>query len=113
MLGLWMAGGQRWKHLRAVAAGPFQLPRLEPFRPRIQALAHELLDVIVPRKDRRIDVVADFARPFYLQVTCLILGLDVLDVPMLTDGSSGRPRQRPSMRWRPRWRRASIPYADR
>jgi cytochrome P450 len=77
MLGLWMAGGQRWKHLRAVAAGPFQLPRLEPFRPRIQALAHELLDIIVPRKDRRIDVVADFARPFYLQVTCLILGLDV------------------------------------
>jgi|SRR5215213_3932316 cytochrome P450 len=82
MLGLWMAGGQRWKHLRAVAAGPFQLPRLEPFHPRIQALAHELLDIIVPRKDRRIDVVADFARPFYLQVTCLILGLDVLDVPM-------------------------------
>ena len=51
-------------------------------RSHLRSLAHELLDIIIPRKDRRIDVVADFARPFYLQVTCLILGLDVLDVPM-------------------------------
>jgi cytochrome P450 len=80
-LGLWMAGGLRHGHLRALVEDPFRRQQLEPLGPRVAALAHELLDAAIGRGDR-IDVVVDFARPLHLRTTCLLLGLDPVHVPL-------------------------------
>jgi cytochrome P450 len=81
-LGLWMAGGRRHRDLRALVEDPFRRQRLQPFAPTIRAVADQLLDAVVARADGRIDIVTDFARPFHLRVTCLILGLDPAHTPM-------------------------------
>jgi cytochrome P450 len=81
-LGLWMAGGRRHRDLRALVEDPFRRQRLEAFRPSIRAVADQLLDAVVAKADGRIDIVTDFARPFHLRVTCLILGLDPAHTPM-------------------------------
>lgn len=59
-----------------VVGNPFRRRVLVELEPRIRAIADELLDAVVRRGDRRIDVVADVARPLSLRTICLVLGLD-------------------------------------
>src|ERR1051326_5325181 len=70
--------------LRGLVAKAFTARRLEEMRPKIAALVEALLDKVEPR--RRMDVIADFARPLPVLVICELLGIPEEDRPRFLSG---------------------------
>ena len=69
--------GESANRLRRLAADVFTAGRVESLRPRIAALA---MDLIAPLRDRRaVDLVAEIARPLPVRLTCELLGLPVAE----------------------------------
>jgi cytochrome P450 len=68
--------------LRGTVAGAFAPSRMAAHRPRIEALADELLEELA-RSGPVVDLVAGFAAPFPFRVIGELLGVPVADQPML------------------------------
>ncbi|WP_269859437.1 cytochrome P450 family protein [Streptomyces sp. RPT161] len=63
--------------LRKLVAKKFTARRIEALRPRVQRIADELLDAMVPLG--RADLVAAFALPLPMSVICELMGVPVED----------------------------------
>lgn len=63
--------------LRRLAGAVFTAERVEPLRPRIAALATDLIAPL--RRRRSVDLVAEIARPLPVLLACELLGLPVED----------------------------------
>lgn len=59
--------------IRGLLTKTFAAPQIEAMRPLIQRVVNELIDAALPR--RRLDLIADFARPLPFTVICEILGI--------------------------------------
>jgi cytochrome P450 len=70
--------------LRGLVAKAFTARRLEEMRPKIEALVEALLDKVESR--RKMDVIADFARPLPVLVICELLGIPEEDRPRFLSG---------------------------
>jgi cytochrome P450 len=79
------------RRLRSLVDQAFQRQSVEALRPRIVALADELLDRCEQQADRStgIDLLAQFARPLPLAVICELLGLPPEDRPNFTRWAAG------------------------
>jgi cytochrome P450 family 109 len=82
MLGLWVAGDPRHSDLRGAVKEPFHRGRTEELRPQLRRLADDLIDQVLARDDGRVELIADFAKPYHLQANCRLLGLDVAHAAM-------------------------------
>lgn len=60
--------------LRGLVSRSFTPGRVEALRPRVQAIADQLLDAMAPHG--RADLIADFAEPLPVTVMCELLGVD-------------------------------------
>lgn len=63
--------------LRGLVNKAFTTNRIEAMRPRIEAIANDLLDEVIDRG--HMDVLADFAHKFPVQVICDMLGIPEAD----------------------------------
>ncbi|WP_374971497.1 cytochrome P450 [Terrabacter sp. BE26] len=74
--------------LRRLVAGAFNRGHIERLRPRVEALAEELLDAAVARLDSgRFDVIEGYAEPLPVLVICELLGAPTSDWKRLRDWS--------------------------
>jgi cytochrome P450 len=67
--------------VRSLAARGFTPRRVEVLRDQVAGIVYRLLDDAA--RDRRFDVIADFARPLPAIVSCEVLGLPTADWPQL------------------------------
>jgi cytochrome P450 len=76
MIGLWMADDPRHQDLRAAVMEPFHRGRTVELRPQLRRLVDDLIDQVLAHGDGRVELVGDVIKPYHLQVTCRLLGLD-------------------------------------
>lgn len=76
---LLMIDGERHARLRGLVAKAFTPRRIEALRPRVEALADELVDRALARRGARIEVVADLAMPLPAAVIGEMLGVPARD----------------------------------
>jgi cytochrome P450 len=79
------------RRLRSLVDQAFQRQSVEALRPRLIALADEMLDKLAAEAARSpsgVDLLAHFARPFPLAVICELLGLPPEDRPKFTHWAS-------------------------
>ena len=80
------------RRLRGLVDQAFQRQSIEALRPRLTALAEEMLDGLERQAQRTtegVDLIAHFSRPFPLAVICELLGLPPEDRPNFTRWASG------------------------
>ncbi|MGW7201368.1 cytochrome P450 family protein [Streptomyces chryseus] len=65
--------------LRRLVAREFTARRIEALAPRVQQITDELLDAMEAKRERRADLVNDFAFPLPMTVICELLGVPELD----------------------------------
>ncbi len=68
-------GHRRWRRL---LSGSFTMKKMEQWRPRIQAIADELVDDMIA-KGSPADLMADFGLPLPVAVICALLGAPAQD----------------------------------
>jgi cytochrome P450 len=76
--------------LRGLVTKAFTARRVEAMRPRIRAIAHELLDTVAPRG--AMDIIHDFAHPLPVTVICDMLGIPEGDRGRFLGGAFINPR---------------------
>jgi cytochrome P450 len=81
MIGLWMAGDPRHQDLRKAVAEPFHRGRTEELRQQLRRLVDGLIDQVLARGDGQVELVGDVSKPYHLQATCRLLGLDPSRAP--------------------------------
>ncbi len=80
------------RRLRGLVDQAFQRQSIEALRPRLTALADEMLDGLAQQAQRAaggVDLIAHFSRPFPLAVICELLGLPPEDRPSFTRWAAG------------------------
>jgi cytochrome P450 len=80
------------RRLRSLVDQAFQRQSVEALRPRLTALADEMLDRLerqAAQPTSGVDLLAHFARPFPLAVICELLGLPQEDRPSFTRWAAG------------------------
>ncbi len=80
--------------LRGLVSKAFTARRMEALRPRIAAIADELIDAVIERLNDggEIDVLADFAHKLPVTVICDMLGIPASDRARFLDETSVRGR---------------------